>query len=172
MLKNIGIRFKTTDYQRWLRAVMKVYLANYFQAKYMPRKCAVEFTNKLRENLKHFRSPLPLSPEYFKWKTQMGLAQKGFWRLHDNLLNNITTFEVKKEGKERSAYMGGVPNNIYSPRISMYGGRTVLKEIAMYGKKAEELRPLFGPTTNMYIRAGYWESQLVQSKNKIKEAWR
>ena len=171
MLRNIGIRFDTKDYMRWLKAVMKVYIANHSQAKIMPRKCAVEYTNKVRENLKRFRSLIPLTSHYYKWKASMGLASRGFWRLHDNLLNNLKTFEVQPTKNEKVAYMGGIPNGIMVPRLSMYGGQTAYKEIAMYGKKAEELRPLFGPTSEMYIRSGYWESQLVQSKNKVKDSW-
>ena len=101
----------------------------------------------------------------------MGLVSKGFWQLHDHLLNNIRVFPV--QGKKREyAYMGGVPNNIFAMRISMFGGKAKAKEIAMYGKQAEKLRPLFRPTAEQWVRAGFWESQLARSKNKIKGAWR
>jgi len=101
----------------------------------------------------------------------MGLAGKGFWQLHDHLLNNIRVFPVQGK-KGEYAYIGGVPDNIYVMRISMYGGAAKPKEIAMYGKQAEKLRPLFRPTAEQWVRAGFWDSQLVQSKNKIKGAWR
>ena len=101
----------------------------------------------------------------------MGLLSKGFWRLHDHLLNSLTVFPVQSKPGE-TAYMGGVPNDIFVMRISMFGGADKPKEIAMYGKKAEELRPLFKPTAEQYIRAGYWESQLVRSKRIIMDAWR
>lgn len=169
---NIGVRFKVKDFLRWTSAVFRVAAVTWGQSKSMPRRCAVDYSNKVRSNLMSYRSGRQYHPTYFKWKYgTMGLTGKGFWRLHDNLLRNIKVFPVQGN-KGEYAYMGGVPDNIFALRISMYGGRTVPKEIAMYGKKAEELRPLFRPTAEQWIRAGFWESQLARSKRKIKGAWR
>jgi len=173
MAFRLGVRFDTKDFLRWTSALFRVSVVNFGQSKSVPRKCATEYVFMVRKNIMGFRSMRPYSPQYYEWKYQkMGLVGKGFWRLHDHLMNSLMVFQVQKEANESIAYMGGVPNGIFAMRISMFGGMQKAKEIAMYGKKAEELRPLFKPTAEQYIRAGYWESQLEGAKRKIKGAWR
>lgn len=173
MAFRLGVRFAIRDYIRWTSALFRVAVTNFGQSRSMPRRCATEYVYMVRKNIMGFRSMRPYHPRYYKWKYQdMGLVGKGFWRLHDHLMNSLMVFQVQKETNQSVAYMGGVPNNIFAMRISMFGGRQTAKEIAMYGKKAEELRPLFKPTAEQYVRAGYWDSQLEDSKRKIKGAWR
>lgn len=168
----IGIRFKAKDFVRWTSAVLRVAAVNYAQSKHLPKRCATEYKFHVIRNIHSFRSMRPYNPTYYKWKADMGLLSKGFWRLHDHLLNSLTVFKVQSSKPGETAYMGGIPNGIYAMRISMFGGRQKATEIALYGKRAEALRPLFKPTAEQYIRAGFWDSQLARSKRLIKGAWR
>jgi len=69
--------------------------------------------------------------------------------------------------------MAGIPSGIYDKGGKSWfgsGDKGPPKSIAMYGKKAEKLRPMFKPTQDEYAKND-WEKRGEQALHEIKRGW-
>lgn len=173
---NLKIYFKPDEVERWLKALEKVRTgAPPLIRGEMQKNCARAYSYQVVRNLVTEKfaaswSMRPYHPRYDAWKLR-NYPQQGWWRLGDDLMKNITHFRVQ------NGWMGGVPNGIkdrggkswYYDKPKRNKGKR--KEIAMYGKVAESMRPLFAPTLQEFIQGGGWRSCAQQAMRKIKGMW-
>jgi len=174
VVQGIGIRLSVTDYRRWNRAIGKVTArASYWIEDEMQRLCAVELSHKQIGNImggRRFGSYPQYNERYAAWKAKYFPGP--YWILAGDLVRNIRVFPFSKGGTGRD-WMAGIPSGVYDRGgKSWFGAGNVgaPKPIAMYGKKAEELRPMFKPTQDRYA-ANDWKNRGEQALGEIKKGW-
>jgi len=179
-LVNIGILFDISDTKKFMAALKRVERRAVFWVEdEMQRLCAIELSHQIIANIygaKYGASPVPnppYHPRYARWKRQY-FPEKMPWRLKNDLVANIRAFPVPTIRGIGKDWMAGVPEGVFDS-----GGKSWLgmgdigpaKSIAMYGKKAEEKRPLFEPTQDEYAK-GPWLEKGEQTLRTIAEGWR
>ena len=166
-LTEIRIIFVARDLKRWWRILSNIEpRAGAFIKNEMQRECANDYVNLLHENITSQKyaaiwASKPYHVDYRDWKNAY-FGQRGFWRLKDDVLNNLTYW------KAGDGWMGGIPGGImdtggkswfypadspkqYPPReIAMYARMNEFGWQAQRKSKAETERPLFRPTKKEY----------------------
>jgi len=176
VISRIGFDFKAEDLRRWNRALQKIQVrANFWIEDEMQRLCAIELSHKQIGNIqneKQFGTYKPYHPRYEKWKNDY-FPGRPFWILRGNLVQNIRAFPIT-EGRARGRdWMAGVPSGAYDNGGNSWlgtGDKGAPKPIAMYGKKAEELRPMFEPTQDEYA-AEEWPARGEQALEQVGGGW-
>jgi len=172
----IQIQFNQADLNRWMRAVDKVQnKAKLWIENEMQRRCATDYFQLVQKNImtqKYSAGYKPYNERYAKWKYPKGTgAGIDFWILGGDLVRNLQIF------KHGGGWVGGIPPGIkdsggkswLGPR---FGGKGKSKKIAMYGAKAEALRPVFKPTMEEYADdKNGWQKRGREALNYIKGAW-
>lgn len=172
------IEVKKADLNRILRALVNFVEETKRQQDRMPMMCAMDMKGLLIKNLlwPKFGPYKEYSKKYAEWLDEMNLGStKPFWNLYGDLVNNIDFFKVGDVAM--SGYFAGIKAGIddhggkswyNTPSV---GGKGDPKEIAMYARKAEKLRPLFRPTHEEYATSGFsirGKEALVFMKNQWK----
>ena len=175
MALRIHIRFRRSDYTRWLRATAKIQAEALRESLNLPYRMAVGYTNLVRSNIstgKFTAMYAPYSERYYHWKYFIFGSSGGFWYLKGHLLRSLTTF------RHENGWMGGIPAGIQVEGSSWFGegqtGRPAY--VAEYGNWMEfgrgrqPARPLFTPTLKEY-RENEALKEAVVSLNKVASRW-
>lgn len=171
----IGIIPNAKDLRKMYSSLKAVKRKAFIAAEDLPFKCAIDFRDLLIRNItsQKYSSGYPkYSKEYAKWKSETARAGNKFWVLGGDLLRSLSFFKVK------DGWMSGIPPGVRdSGGKSMYGkgGRPVL--ISVYGRfmelgrRGQEPRELFKPTTNEYAK-GPWQKRGRESLKIIARGWK
>lgn len=177
------VYFNQNDLQRLIFATHKEESQAELQVHDMQRRCAVDFLMLLRRNIltnRHTGNYDSLSSDYRKWKKDHGKMGMGFWKLFGDLFRSLQTSKIGRQSRWRAGYFAGVPRGARdSGGKSWYGkgDKGASKSIEQIGTWMEEgrtgqpARPIFGPTTEGYIKSGAWTKRGVQSLDKMKWSW-
>jgi hypothetical protein len=117
------------------------------------------------------------STRYAEWKAKVGAINRGYWRLYDSFLNNLTTWKLSGGEGERS-WKAGIPAGVTDKGGTSWfglGESGKVKPIAMYarvnefGNDKHPPRPIFIPTKEEYeeklfIERGEKELREIASK--------
>lgn len=171
----LKLRFIKSDYDRILRALSKLERTAPIKIRdTMQARCAVDYFQAVYANIikqqfdRSKWSKVKYSDRYADWKKKMGW-DRGYWILGSDLLRNLTVF------KDDGAWYGGVQAGIMDQGGKSWFGKPGSpsgppKEIAWYGWKNEETRPVFGPTAESYSNHG-WLKQADKILQEIGGAW-
>lgn len=173
---NIHIGFDLTTFNRWFFALQKVKSMVELQVKDNPYHNAVDMCFLLRHNIltqKYAATYPTFNERYQEWKAKYGkgVGRVEYWNLFGNLLDAIKPTKVSMVG--RKGWLAGIPSDAMSSGGQSWfgkGDKGEPKSIAMYGRIAEERRPLFAPTTEEYSET-QWAEQGKKSLKKIKQSW-
>jgi hypothetical protein len=168
-----GIRFIGRDYIAHKRARQRVNSKTYKMEREMPKLCAIDYVDLLRNNLldERYRFAYTYNKQYLEWKL-MKVGHEKSWQLFGDLLGALRHFKVG------SGWMGGVPSGVMGQAGKSMGGRKArgkaghgkAREIAWYGKIVERTKPLFKPTARMYRKKG-WLNRGKLTLGKIGQEW-
>jgi hypothetical protein len=179
-IMKIRIFLRPRDVVRWFRILGQLEpRARLYVGDEMQRLCANDYVNQLRSNSYNQRLMQGWSratrgaERYEDWKAEHGFPL-GFWRLKDDLLNNLSYFRVHK------GWMGGIQNGIMDS-----GGKSWLgagdvgpsKEIAWYARMNEygigptPKRPIFYRTMNSYAQSRQRQRRGIEALRRTVMAW-
>ncbi len=167
------IKIKRADYRRVKSALTRQITVARQEERELPYRCAVSFKDLVFEKILSGNLSHPsYNPDYAKFKRRFG--DKGFWRLHDNILQSLTVFK----SEDGEGWMGGIPAGRQVTRVSMLaGGKNKSVFVADYARTLEygigiqKDRPVFVPTTQEYLKNNFPE-EIEKSVKKLKKAWR
>jgi len=158
----IQIQFDQADLNRILRATVKLQTkAKAWGKDIMQRKCATDYFQLVAKNIWTQKYKFTkYTKRYGEWKARKFKLppEKTYWVLYGSLVRNLQPF------KHGEGWVGGIP-----PGIKGVKGTG---DIAVYGAKAEEKRPLFENTMNEYAKdKNGWAKRGEEALNHIKTAW-
>lgn len=165
----IGVYMNPRDLQRYLQALSRLETQAQRSKDDLPRLQATDYVHLLHRNIMA-QKYLPQWPRYSKryaeWKAKVGAINKGYWRLFDSLLNNLTVWRVLSGRAGERAWKGGIPAHVLDKGGTSWYGTGEMgppKPIAMYARVNEfgddrhPARPLFVPTKEEYEGKGFPE---------------
>ena len=118
--------------------------------------------------------------DYKKWKKDHGKMGMGFWKLFGDLFRSLQTSKIGRQSRWRAGYFAGVPRGAKDSGGKSWYGKgdkgpsKSIEQIGTWmegGRRGQPARPIFGPTTEGYIKSGAWMKRGVQSLDKMKWSW-
>lgn len=177
----ISMKVNETDLRKVTRAIDKVSRRSPKIAMDMQKKCAIEYYQLVAKNILSGKYRfVPYNERYADWKAR-NYGALPFWVLGGDLVRSLT---VKR--MDSRSFFGGVPQGIKDSGGKSYSGAGRSKEIAWYGKIAEEggtfttrsgkrqkhpPRPVFGPSRRDFAN-NKWKRQGDTALGEIKKIWR
>ena len=183
----IHILFDARTFRKWLRVLDQLKpRAQLWILNEMQRECANDYVNILRQNISqqvHMSRYAPYSERYRDWKEQY-FGALAYWRLKDDLLNNLTYWETQ------GGWMGGIPGGImdqggksmfYPPDHPKQADVSPPKQIAFYARmneygwgpnKKQTERPIFRPTAENYATSTQRKSRGRTALRRTVAQWR
>jgi len=183
----IGWYMNPGDLNRYLSALNRLEAQTKRSVDDLPRVQATDYIHLLHANVmnqKHMSAYPAYSDWYEEWKTNMGLIGKGYWRLYDSFLNNLTVWRTLSGRAGQRQWKAGIPAGVMDKGGTSWfnlGDRKVgkPKPIAMYARTMEfgqaghagKRRPIFMPTKEEY-KNGKFVERGEEELGRLARHWR